>query len=267
MMRHLTATRFIKRMTKGRTEPLLLAGDDEQDNEHNVIVKLLSKEYTVMSMICEAISAMVASGLGIQVPEPFLVSIDSDFANELPADIRGRFVRDVGMCRFGSCHMTDVDEWSPSHHIAEGDYDRAAEIFAFDAITQNSDRKRGRNSNLLVRGTQIFPYDHELALRMDIPVLGGWPKPWDNGALQFLTGTTQHAFYGELRNKTFSLDRFGVALAKIDADQLQLYKKALPDEWLSADSKYERHVNNILEYIDEVRQNWPRVQSSIKGIL
>jgi len=53
----------------------------------------------------------------------------------------------------------------------------SAEIFAFDVLAQNPDRRAG-NPNLWARSNRLGVYDQEQAFSfLSVPIVGGTPKP------------------------------------------------------------------------------------------
>jgi len=60
----------------------------------------------------------------------------------------------------------------------------AAEIFAFDIIVQNPDRRRD-NPNIQWKGGELYIYDHDLAFSFVVPTIG-WRPPWTGEGLDFL---------------------------------------------------------------------------------
>lgn len=86
MLKLITAIRFDRRMTSGKTWPCLLAGVHADGEEIEVVAKFSAGcERKVGSLVAEAIGAMLAADLGLPVSEPYLVEFDAGLANWLPA--------------------------------------------------------------------------------------------------------------------------------------------------------------------------------------
>jgi hypothetical protein len=61
----------------------------------------------------------------------------------------------------------------------------AVNIFAFDALIQNPDR-RSANPNLFTQGDNIYVYDHETSFSFLVAVVKS-AEPWNLEAEQYLT--------------------------------------------------------------------------------
>jgi len=73
------------------------------------------------------------------------------------ARIRGS----VGL-NFGTRALSDVSTWPVDKFIPDAMWQEAVDIFAFDALIQNPDR-RFSNPNLFTRGDSLLIFDHETA--------------------------------------------------------------------------------------------------------
>ena len=73
MFHTVVATRFIRRMTNGRTVPCLIECEDENGNKYELVVKFSANMFEKeKNLAIEAIVAMLASDLCLPVAEPFL---------------------------------------------------------------------------------------------------------------------------------------------------------------------------------------------------
>src|SRR5690349_5048528 len=78
MLEMITATRFDRRMTSGKTKPCLMACDCDDGSEVEVVVKLSGGcERGVGGLVTEAIVAMFAADLELPVPQPYVVRVDA----------------------------------------------------------------------------------------------------------------------------------------------------------------------------------------------
>jgi hypothetical protein len=221
------AERFAKVMGSGRTRPLLLGCVDDTGTETELVVKLRNQpQIAPGGLLAEAVSSLLAQDLGIPVPQPFRVRVEADFARTLPdAELRAVAERSVGL-NFG-CQV-----WKPGHSIWPRDkrpsresLRSAMEIFAFDGLIQNPDR-RAKNPNCVHRGDDLLIFDHESAFSLFLDLL---PKPpWEPGGLAFLN---DHIFRAGLRGETLDLKRFQGALETIDEARIMGYLAAVPPDW------------------------------------
>ncbi len=72
--------------------------------------------------------------------------------------------------------VTGFATWPVDHSIPAAMWQTAVDIFAFDALIQNPDR-RYSNPNLFTKGDRVYIYDHEMAFSSLLDVLPT-PEPW-----------------------------------------------------------------------------------------
>ena len=174
---------------------------------------------------------MLAKDLGLPVPECFVVRTDTDFiasiassAPEVAATLRASVP--LG---FGSAKLPPgFSAWMPERRIPKAMRASAAEIFAFDLLVQNSDR-RPENPNLQSRGDQFAIFDHELALMIDGVLF--WRPPWEPGSLEAAAGPDKHLLRRELQGTEPDLTRLVGAWEAINDQRLAEYRAALSPEW------------------------------------
>jgi hypothetical protein len=103
MLETLTAFRFEKEMTSGRTRPCLLTCVDNAGNEIEVVAKLKGNAHANPSgLLCEAFTALLALDLELPVQKPYLVEIEKDFAATIQdTGLRQIFANSLGQ-NFGT---------------------------------------------------------------------------------------------------------------------------------------------------------------------
>ncbi len=227
MIPQLTATRFLKVMGSGRTQPCLMAAEDTEGNELEVVVKLKGHPQIMPGgLAAEAMASLLAAELDLPVPPPFLVRIEKEFAQTVPdAAVRVILENSAGL-NFGS------QKWGPGYAIWPRDRfipktmkAAAMEVFAFDGLIQNPDR-RAVNPNCVFLGDDLLLYDHESAFSHFHDLL---PKPlWEPGGMSCLN---EHIFRQALRGEPLELDRLQGAFEALDAARVQGYQDSIPAEW------------------------------------
>jgi hypothetical protein len=100
----------------------------------------------------------------------------------------------------------------------------AAEIFAFDVLIQNPDRRREspNGPNLLWSDDEIYLYDHEQAFSFLMGVIG-WKPPWMGGGTEFCRN---HVFIQQLTGIRHNFDRLSGALEALTDARLKEYVDA-----------------------------------------
>jgi HipA-like kinase len=134
----------------------------------------------------------------------------------------------------------------------------AAEIFAFDTLIQNPDRRQV-NPNLLTNGDEIYLCDHEQAFSFLAGVIGGKP-PWTGQGLDYLR---HHVFFQQLRGSDHNSERFRGALEALTDTRLSEYLDAVPNEWRFNNTA----AAQIVDYLKEARQNRDALFSAITSLL
>ena len=130
----------------------------------------------------------------------------------------------------------------------------AFEIFAFDALTQNPDR-RVKKPNILWKGDELLIIDHEMAFSFIFDIMPQ-AEPWKISKLKFISG---HLFYRQLKGQDLNFDRFTGALESITEENIKTITGTVPDSWQTDIlTKIENHILEIVrhkdDFIDEIRR-------------
>lgn len=227
MLPLLTATRFLKVMGSGRTQPCLIACEDAEGSEVEAVVKLRAHpQIAPGAFVAEAMCSQFASDLGLSVPPPYAIQIDRYFAATVPDPTLRPIMEASAGLNFGCA------KWGPGYTIWPRDQNppramrqAAMEILAFDGLIQNPDR-RAVNPNCVFLGDDFLLYDHEAAFS-NFLVLFAKPA-WEPGGLDFLR---DHIFRAALRGQALELDRMHGALEAVDSTRIQGHIDAIPSEW------------------------------------
>jgi hypothetical protein len=136
------------------------------DHDREYVAKFSASECGVSGLVREALSAMLAADVGLPVPEPVLVKLEQGFTEALPNvehAAKSLIERSIAPA-FGSTLLpTAFFTVLAGLRIEQRLIDQAAEIFAFDALMLNPDR-RAANANCKFNGNTFAIYDHDLAL-------------------------------------------------------------------------------------------------------
>lgn len=263
MLSLVAAVRFDGRVQSGRTVPCRLTCEAADGIEVEVVAKLsdgCDRKVTALAM--EAIAAMLAADLDLPVPEPFLVALEPEFIAGLPDETVAAMARRSNPVAFGSKYLPPgYTSWPVGKAIPKDALVTAAEIFAFDALIVNDDR-RPVNPNCLFSGSSLAIYDHEMAFPSTEGIVG-WKPPWETGSLQFFKQAPRHLFSAQLCGKEVSFDRFAGAWLAVTNERLEAYRAALPDEWDSAS----QYADQALRYIGQVRDNIEAALQEVRRVI
>lgn len=263
MLPRLHATQFHRFMGSGRTSPALCGCEDEAGNRAgDVVVKLRGGlESGETGLLCELLASRLASYFGLFVPEAALVVIDADFAGLVaaleangPHPKRAERMRNSVGLNFGSRQLSDVSMWLVDRAIPEAMWQAATEVFAFDGLVQNPDR-RFDNPNLFTRGNDIYLFDHELAFSFLLDILES-AAPWRLDGQRYLD---DHVFYRKLKGRPIDINGFAARLAALPGPDLDGILADAPTEWNNESlAKIERHLRTVsahaTEFAGEVRR-------------
>lgn len=261
MLGHVIAVRFDGRVQSGRTVPCRLTCEAVDGAEVEVVTKLsdgCDRKVTALAM--EAIAAMLGADLDLPVPEPFLVELEAEFIAGIPdATVAGIALRSNPIA-FGSKYLPPgYTSWPLGKPIPKDAIATAAEIFAFDALIVNEDR-RPANPNCLFNGSSLAIYDHEMAFPSTEGLIG-WRPPWEIGSLESFK--RRHLFSEQLGGKAVNFDRFAGAWLVVTDERLAAYRAALPDAWNSAG----QHADQALRYIGQVRDNIEGALQEVRRVI
>jgi hypothetical protein len=261
----LTATQFIMPMSTGRNRPLLLGCEDAAVEKFEVVVKFRGREMTDKGQSAELIAAQLADDLGLQAPQAAVVNVGSGFEAIIPDKDLAAMVKNSPGTNFGSVHLgAGFTTWPPGRAAFGAQRDQAADIFAFDTLIQNPDR-RAANPNLWARSNRLGVYDQEQAFSfLSVPIIGGSPKPWSaaNQAASFRF-LEQHIFYHSLRGGQLNPGPFKEKLGALTDEQIRGYIDAVPAEWRDQSD----FCDQIAAYLREARQQREGLVNFIKHIL
>lgn len=247
-------------MTAGRTKPCLMLCEDEDGNQEEVVVKLRAGiETKEMGSTSEVMASLFAGDLDLPIPTPRLIEIEPGFDQAVIEPEFARRIKESAGWSFGSTMVSaGFTTWPRGKQVPSLLRQVASEIFVFDTVIQNPDRRKG-NPNILWKGNELYIYDHEMALTFFLPQLG-WQPPWTGKGMEFLT---DHVFYDQLKGTELDLDRVTGAFEAISDDRLSQYVRAVPDDW-----KTNRDcATPIVDYLKEARQNLSGIVSAVRRVL
>ncbi len=245
------AVRFDRRTIAGRSRPCLIAAEAADGHEVELVAKFSRGcDRGVNALVAEAIAAVLAADLSLPVPESFLVHVSKDFARAIPDSEQAQLVLGSISPAFGSKKLpTGFSTWPVGRAMPTSMIQQAAEIFAFDAMIGNDDR-RPENPNCHVKGEALAIFDHELAFSGSLVL--GWQPPWKLGALQRYREQGRHIFTDSLRGRNLSFAAFQQRWNQITDARLEEYKRALPPEWSTDPTMIRSSLNLIANLRDNI---------------
>lgn len=250
MIDYAVAVGFVKVAKSGRTSPIILTCEHEEDEQLELFCKLSeSCEEGVIHLAREAIAACLAADLGLPIPKPYLVKLESDFVSSLKDDkTRNRILKSSSIC-FGSTKApSQFYLWTRGDVISKQMLQAAASIFIFDGIIQNPDR-RDMNPNCLKKGNDIRVIDHELCFATRL--LLNWTPPWQVGGMANFLTPGNHIFFRFLKGSDIDFEKISAAWKTLSDERIDSYVAAIPEEW----SESQADVDGALALIKQSRDN------------
>ena len=243
------AATLLKPMSSGRTKPCLMLCTDEAGNTCEAVIKWRGgKEMSERGLICELMAALLE--IDLDLPKPFIVEVAPNFIIGEGKPELATIARKSAGLNFGCERLpTGVVTWPKDKPIPILLRPLAAEIFAFDVLVQNPDRRREspNGPNLLWTGDEIYLYDHEQAFSFLMGIIG-WQPPWTGQSTDFCRN---HVFFQQLAGIQHNFDRLSGALEALTDTRLDEYIEAVPNEWRSNN----KAVEEIADYLRKARQN------------
>lgn len=165
-LRQFDAVQFRGKMQRGLNKPFLVIGQQRNDESREALVVKSRAGYADKpeAMLRELFSLLLARKLGLIAPEPVLVNLQAGFefgAADFPeiADL----IRQSPGWNLATVHLGEGwKQWmqiSPPRSISGKSME---DVYAFDAMVQNSDRET-ENPNLLWRGEELALLDFDKA--------------------------------------------------------------------------------------------------------
>jgi len=244
-------------MTSGRTSPALCGCEDQAGTIVGDYVVKLRGSIRESGLLNELFAARLAGRFGLVSPEPALIAIDQALAN-LVASTQpleaARLRNSVGL-NFGTRALNGVSIWPVDKFIPETMWQAAVDIFAFDALIQNPDR-RFSNPNLFTKGDNLLIFDHETAFSF-LLALSPSATPWDLDDQPYLI---DHVFYRRLKSKPIDLTGFTTSLSGLSDAALDGITEDVPAEWNNGNlSRIERHLRMVRDHAGEFTEAIRRI--------
>lgn len=234
MPRYVAAVSWEQTLASGRTKPQIFrcAGDDGL--EAGFVVKLRGS-LGARGLFGEFFCSALAEHFGLPVPAVVAVTFSQALVDALSFNptVQSSIAASLGGASFGSEYCEGASLFPPGSPLPPTLRTTAAEIFAFDALVENPDRRTDK-PNLLQTAGRFLLIDHELALQTELVIRG---KSRDDD-LRFMR---QHVLFESLRGKELDLGRFRNRLAALTPDVLQSCLEQVPADCVPSDASRALH--------------------------
>jgi hypothetical protein len=249
MIQHLTAVQFTRFMTSGRTSPALCGCEDASGEASGEYVVKLRGAVRETGLLNELVGAELAAHFGLSAPDPALIVLEPELVQLIASTepSKADIIKASAGLNFGTQALIGFSTWPVDKQIPEAMRGTAVEIFAFDALIQNPDRRHS-NPNLLTKGDAMMIFDHEIAFSFLLDLFPS-PTPWNLDRQGYLI---DHVFYRRLRSQPTGLERFMAKLGGLSDAVLGEIFADVPQEWNNENGpKIMQHLCAVREHADE----------------
>lgn len=179
-----------------------------------------------LGLTAELVCSRLARVLGLDTPQPFIVNLTEEFLEGVPMDAKDLVWRSLGL-NFASQGAGVGFRVVPTEpRIPVSLRSRAADVFAFDVLIQNFDRK-GDNPNMLWTRESILLIDHESALKLAFT-----PQSFNWSTLS-LDSFYDHVFYQAITSADAGLMKIEDGLRQLGEDGVTSLLADIPEAWRS----------------------------------
>lgn len=222
---HVEAEQFYQFSESGYSRPARVGCARKDGSKLDVYVKfkgsLQDREFGLMA---ELLCSLLARELELGAPAPFVVNLSKEFLSGVPKTAQDLVKRSLGLNFATESAPPGFSVVPPEPRVPLALRPMAAEVFAFDVIIQNFDRKSD-NPNLLWDRTKILMIDHERAL--------GFVRQGVTPSLHSLELDRfyDHVFYNALAANDALFERLAAALERLSAGRIESLLGEIPDPW------------------------------------
>ncbi len=269
-----TATTINKTaMTGGTTLPCIMTVEDDQGEiMGEYVVKVFNqqhvKQYNPTKR--EFWANILAQEFDLEVPQAALIKVEKPLIAELRADDNYKNISLKEGFYFGCKFIDSCTPFSKELLTSFFDHDTMEQVFAFDVLIRNFDRRLNK-PNMLLKNDDIFLIDHDLSL--DINKSYEEYKKIGQGYQMVINGAKgQHIFLHHLqllhKKHNFTFDHFVECLKTLSYKQLNESNRQL-NEWLFKDL-FDDSIDDfelLIDYLKEIQGKVSNFQALLKELI
>jgi hypothetical protein len=248
------AEQFFGFTESGYSRPARLGCSRADGSMVNVYIKFRGGvEAREFGLVSELVCSLLAREIGLNVPTPFVVNLSPEFLAGVPKVAQDLVKRSLGLNFASESAPAGFSLVPPEPRVPLALRSSAAEVFAFDVIIQNCDRKTD-NPNLLWDRSKIMLIDHERALTFVRE------NPTTSFSSLELDRFYDHVFYSAISPSDAEFARTADSLGHLTAARIETLLGKIPEPWqVQKDlAKVRDHlswiVENRLQVCDLIRE-------------
>lgn len=253
MFQRVDALSYQRTFSSGRTGPMLMrcSAPSGGGSELDVVVKLSGGcDTKEKALVREAFGAFLAEQLGFVVPRPYLVQMSDEFMGSIADRQVLAQLKASNRLAFGSTYIKGAPQPLPISPLPVGMHEAAANVFAFDALFGNLDRRVSRPNCFIHQGSIVL-IDHEQAFSV-LDTLFAKPWPWIEGSLNPMVDNVPHVFLSDVRGNTLDFSALKNRINGLHVSDVQVFLSAIPTEWGGAALA---HGPELVDYYSVIMEN------------
>ncbi len=247
----------------GATLPIIITGTCSKTYlEDDYVLKFRSGEgMTYHSCIKELLGSFIAMELELNVVEPVIINLVSDFVDTIDILEEKKIAQNSLGYNYGSKFLTGLNPLYRDMEIYNDLRKEAIKVFIFDIMINNIDRNY-RKPNMLTDGNKIYIFDHEKAFSfMEVLVFFRNQSPWLLDTE--LIWIKNHFFWKEFKSRIIEIESFIDKLSCLSDDFWNKAEKLIPQEW----SDKSDYFIGIKDHFIKIVQNKDVFKEEIERIL
>lgn len=250
-------------LISGRTRPMLIRGICKQTGvKGEYVVKLKgSPEMYPDACMNELIGSFLAAELNLNVPDPATVEISPELVETMEEHGNYELANQSLGPNFGSFYKEGYLEIIPGQNISTDLKEKLYDIFAFDILVGNPDRRIDK-PNFLSNGKDFLIYDHELAFSFtQILSFARNPQPWLI-PLTEMSWISRNYCFAQLKGKHSDFSNFAARLEGLNENFWARADELIPPEWKTNNYLViKAHINLIVANRHKFIQELNRILS------
>jgi hypothetical protein len=249
-------------LDSGKNKPMLIHGVCKRTGmKTDYVVKYTNgPEMSLRSACCELIASFIAMELDLYVPEPAIIDVSEEFVSTLIDNYEyAKAKKSIGL-NFGCKYVLELLPPIFGEQLTSQLFNHAKEIFIFDVLISNPDRRKDK-PNMDLHDGKILIYDHEMAFSF-IRLFTTNPQPWLLNNNIERPWIENHYLYPKLRQiSEQALDAFIDKIAVLDDAFWIKVHETMPKSWLGPD------LIKIQDNLNLIIQNKSLFKQELKSIL
>jgi hypothetical protein len=263
-MEKLYASALINKLKGGTTQPFIMEVCDKNGNyKGNYVVKIFTQkdEAQGQATVKEFIANQLAIEFDLLVPDSALVSVKKELIIELKEKYGYSDI--IYGCYFATNYIDNITDYQKGFTTRKIDIEIQQNIFAFDMLIQNRDRRIGK-PNCFVKKGECYLIDHELSLEITESYKQYYLQcEWQNLAVGYEIKDREHIFYETLKsNKGVNFDEFQLYLHNIPLNNVIKIVNLLSDEGIVVEI-----FDSIEPYLQDAKKDSAKFCETLKRIL